>query len=94
MKALLVTMTLVFASPVFANCVSEMMAGPARGNLDQAHQMCRKSEKVCNLSGIIAAHHGMNYAQAMEYCARKLESNAKLVECMAKGYNYSYCTQN
>ncbi|QDK36942.1 hypothetical protein [Bdellovibrio sp. NC01] len=94
MKALVVAMTLVFASPVFANCVSEMMAGSARGNRDLAAEMCRKSEKTCDLSGIIAAHHGMNYSQAMEFCARELKSNADVIECIAKGYNYSYCSQH
>ncbi|MDG0814919.1 hypothetical protein [Bdellovibrio svalbardensis] len=91
MKALLAAMTLVFASPVFANCVSEMMATTTHGDRDAAARLCSHSQAVCNLSQIIATHNGMNYSQAIELCVRNLKSNADVIECVSKGYNYSEC---
>ncbi|WII71339.1 hypothetical protein QJS83_12785 [Bdellovibrio sp. 22V] len=93
MKSLLVSMSLLLAAPAFANCVSEMMAGAAQGNREEAVRMCRKAQSTCNVSEIIKNNHGINYADAMALCSRKLESNAKLIECMARGYNYSTCQQ-
>lgn len=93
MKAFVAALTFVFASTAFANCVSEMMATRTHGDRDAAQALCSKSEATCNLSQIIATHQGMNYSQAMELCARDLRSNADLIECIAKGYDYSYCAQ-
>ncbi|MBO9665303.1 MAG: hypothetical protein J7501_00630 [Bdellovibrio sp.] len=94
MKSLVIA--LVIAAPMFAsaNCVSEMMAGAAQGNREVAADMCRTSEKVCNVSEIIKNNAGLNYASAIALCQHKLESNAALISCIAKGYSYSTCAQN
>lgn len=90
MKTLLVLVSLIFASPAFANCVSEMMAC-TQGDREEATRLCRESNSVCDLNQIIAENHGMNYSQAIELCARESKSNARVLECIAQGYNYSDC---
>lgn len=93
MKSLLMTLVVVFGSPAFANCVSDMMAGPANGNLDRAKELCRVSKEAgCNLSKIIEENNGLNYADAARLCERELRSNADLIRCLSKGYTRSECT--
>lgn len=93
MKSLLITLVIALGSPAFANCVNDMMAGPANGNLDRAQELCRISEASgCNLSKIIEENHGLNYADAATLCERKLRSNADLIRCLSQGYTRSECT--
>ncbi|KYG69550.1 hypothetical protein AZI87_10265 [Bdellovibrio bacteriovorus] len=94
MKQLITMVAVVLsfsAANAASNCVSEMMQ-KTHGNRELATQLCRLGEATCNVSEIIRQNNGINYADAIQLCAKAAGPDRSEFEaCIRSGKNYSDC---